>query len=294
MTNLVPKSITDLFRNWSKESGNASNPMKNIEDNFNKKLLSLNNMLMLMSENKMAELFKDNTTFKNIQHADEVKALLASVDDAFGLTNRSQADISTDEKLKVFLKAQPLKKYNEAVEKINGDENIQALLGTEIPDKIKTTLMKYVEINLKYRYYMFKYIQLNAFIPNFAMIVNEIHSDLFSGMTALTAYLHNAHKEAILKTIEGIEHAVSTENYEKLGAAEGKLKDLNINIAKSLEGTFKSVMEKSKEIETQSMQTLIKWIMDQQEQMAQEALKEAPKGNARASSASKINGGRKR
>jgi hypothetical protein len=192
---------------------------------------------------------------------------MAEIEKMFELDNNTIVKLNTDEQLKEFMRNKPTVGFGKAMEGLKKG-NVRKLLGDVVPDKLDNTMHRFVEINMKYRFYLYKYLQLNAFIPNFAQAVTSIHSDMYTSLLALTIYLHEKHKEVVQNIISVMEKAATSSDFKGVDEVEKLMKDLNIKVNGDLAATFKNVIEKSRIVERQTMGELIKWIVDEQEKMS--------------------------
>jgi hypothetical protein len=250
----------------------AEKPLNEFSDETTtKKIDHLNRIIANLNQNNLTNVYSDvENVFGKTEHTSNIKKTMTAIETIFELDeNQIKALMAsgTDEKLKELLRAKPAKEFEEAVKGLNTGD-VQKFLGDEVPDKLNKTMQSFVELNMKYRFYLYKYLQLNAFIPNFAQAVTSIHSDMYTSLLALTIYLHEKHKEVVLNIIKVFETATSSSDLKGLDKVESMMKELNITVTKDLAETFKNVIEKSSMVKTQTSRELMEWLVKEQTKMA--------------------------
>ncbi len=146
------------------------------------------------------------------------------------------------------------------------------MLGPGVAQQLDSTLKSFLEVNLKYRFYLYKYLQMNAYIPALTNAVHEMNTRMYQNMVALTAFLHEKHTSAVTNYMNAFQKALELGNFKELEALEKDLVGINIKVTNNMQQVFNDVLERSKKIETQSSEELLNWLMAQNDELRQKVV----------------------
>jgi hypothetical protein len=248
---------------------------KDEQAKLSKQLEHLTKLIGLLPQNNMNMLWEEvDNMFHDKEIASNIKVIVEKLEGMFKLNGRDKKSKGSlnDAQLKEYLMMGQKPEVDKILEEFNTPE-VGSMLGPGVARQLDSTLKSFLEVNLKYRFYLYKYLQMNAYIPALTNAVHEMNMRMYQNMVALTTFLHEKHTSIVSNYMNAFQRALEFGNFKELEALEKDLAGINIKVTTNMQEVFKDVLERSKNIETQSSQELLEWLMSQNEELRGQVLK---------------------
>lgn len=234
-----------------------------------RKLDALRRVTESMPRNNM---FTTMQTVKSIfgegKQSRELSNILQEIDRAFEITKTIDSDSELFDHIKRGLEP----KMKSAVDIINTNKG--DMVTSIATQNIQESLKQFLIINAKYRFYLYKYLQLNAFIPNFAFAVQSIQQDIFSNMTTVILYMHEQYKTVVENISRGLQEVLKSQELANGKNIEENIKRINMESARDMQAVLSQIVETTKQVEQASSAKLVSWIVREKKGLHEAILKE--------------------
>lgn len=184
----------------------------------------------------------------------QIEALFLQIDDAFKKG-------TNDESILKLLSIDNSKRNN-LQQFVQKEEFFQ--LNPNIGKNLMKSLDVFSSINAKYKFYLYKYIQLNAFIPDLIKTASDINNDLFNNMEVILLEQQTLTNSLLAQFIQILEELTYDVEDSKLLNLDNSIKLLENNVVSDMKNYYSSLQGRLEAIKGKSIEDMLKFVIDQQ------------------------------